>query len=116
MTDHVISVRLSASMDTALRASARNSHLSVPAALDWLLRNSFGNFELLRTLADSSECSNSKLDARIPFQTFEQLELTCRQLGISLSVYIRKLLYHFYITKRVQYLKSDGHYTLAERI
>jgi len=115
MTDHVISVRLPAAVSSALRASAGNAHLSVPAALDWLLRYSFGNFELLRTLADSCEWSNSKLDARIPIQTFEQLKLTSQKLGISISVYVRRLLYHFYVTKRVHYLKSDGHYTLAER-
>ncbi len=115
MTDHVISVRLPAAASSALRTSAGNAHLSVPAALDWLLRYSFGNFELLRTLPDSCEWSNSKLDARIPFQTFEQLKLTSQKLGISPSVYVRRLLYNFYITKRVHYLKSDRHYTLAGR-
>ncbi len=115
MMDHVISVRLPAAVSSALRASAGNAHLSVPAALDWLLRYSFGNFELLRSLADSGEESNSKLDARIPIQTFEQLKQASEKLGISLSVYVRRLLYHFYVTKRVHYPKSDGHYTLAER-
>lgn len=116
MTDHIISVRLPAAVNSALRASAGNAHLSVPAALDWLLRNSFGNFESLRGLADSCEGLNSKLDARIPIQTFEQLKLTSNKLGIPISVYVRRLLYNFYVTKRVHYLKSESHYTLAERI
>jgi len=116
MTDHVISVRLPAAVSSAVRASAGNARLSVPAALDWLLRYSFGNSELLRTLVDAPEGSNSKLDARIPIQTFEQLKLSSQKLGISISVYVRTLLYHFYVTKRVHYLKSDSHYTLAGRI
>jgi hypothetical protein len=115
MTTHVISLRLPAPVDVALRASAVDARLSVSAALDWLLRNSVENFELLRGLADCSERRRSKLDARIQIQTLERVSGACQRLGISISVYTRRLLYHFYVTKRVSYPQSNGHYTLAVR-
>jgi len=115
MTTHVISLRLPASVYKALQASAANARISVPGALNWLLRNSVDNFELLRGLADCCGPWNSKWDARIPAQTCDQLKLAAEKLGISVSVYTRRLLYHVYVTKRVRYVKSDGHYTLANR-
>ena len=113
METHVISVRLPHALDGYLRASARNAHLSTAEALDWLLRNSFGNFELLRGLAECREQQDSKLDVRIPNGTFEQLKEVAERLGISISVYVRRLLFHFFVTKRIRYVKSDGRYTLA---
>jgi hypothetical protein len=115
MATHVISLRLPPPVDAALRASAAEAHLTVSAALEWLLRNSLGNFELLRDFTDCSRPWNSKLDARIPQQTFSELQAVSLKLGISISVYTRRLLHTFYIIKRVHYVKSDGHYTLAVR-
>jgi hypothetical protein len=115
MSTYVISLRLPACVTAALGASAAAAHLSVSGTLDWLLRYSVGSFELLRGLADCPERRNRKLDARISVQTGEQLKLASQKLGISISVYARTLLYHFYITKRVCYVKSEGRYTLAAR-
>jgi hypothetical protein len=115
MPTRVISLRLPAAVEVLLARSAAIAGGSVPDGLDWLLRNSFGNCQLLRQLADSSDVWDSKLDARIPTNTFEQLKSATGQLGISVSVYVRKLLYHFYVTKRLRYVQSDGHYTLAGR-
>lgn len=109
----VVSCRLPASVDRALRISAANARWALSDTLNWLLVYSFGNAELLRSLNDSREQLNSKLDARIPSQTVERLKIVSEKLGISPSVYIRRLSYHFYITKRVRYLKVDGRYTLA---
>jgi hypothetical protein len=115
MATNVISLRLPTSVDTALRASAANGRLSVSETLDRLLRYSVENSELLRELGDCSGRRNSKVDVRIPVQTLQQLKLASENLGISISVYTRRLLYHFYITRRVHYVKVDGHYTLAIR-
>jgi hypothetical protein len=115
MPTEIISVRFTASVDAELRASAARARLSASGALEWLLRNSIGNFELLRDLPDSTEPRPSKIDARIADHTLEQLRLASQSLGISISVYARRLLYHFYVTKRLLYVESDGHYTLAVR-
>jgi antitoxin component of RelBE/YafQ-DinJ toxin-antitoxin module len=115
MATRVVSLRLQASTKSALRASATTARLSLSGALDWLLSNSIGNFELLRELPDSPERWNSKVDARITVQAIEQLNLVSQRLGISISVYARRLLYHFYVTKRLFYVKSGDRYTLAVR-
>jgi hypothetical protein len=81
--------------------------------LDWLLSNSFGNCQLFRQLGECPDVWDAKLDARIPTGTFEQLKIATEQLAIPISVYVRKLLYHVYVTKRLKYVKADGHYTLA---
>lgn len=113
MATHVISLRLPSAVDTALRRSAADAGRSVSNGLDLLLRHSFGNCHLLRQLADSPDLWDAKLDARIPSSTFEQLKSAAGQLEVSASVYVRKLLYHFYVTKRLKYVGSDGHYTLG---
>jgi hypothetical protein len=115
MATHVISLRLLAAVDAALRASALDARLSASEALDWLLRKSFGNSDSLRALADCPRPWNAKLDGRIQRQTSHQLKLAAEELSISVSAYSRRLLYHYYITKRVSYPESDGHYTLVVR-
>jgi hypothetical protein len=115
METHVISLRLPSAADVALARSAVAAGSSVPGALDWLLRNSFANCQLLMPLADSPDVWDAKLDVRVPARTFEQLRSATASLGIPVSVYIRKLLYHFYLTKRLRYVGSNGHYTLAGR-
>ena len=115
MTTHVISLRLPSAVNTALARSAAQVGLSIPDGLDWLLRYSFANCSLLGPLADCPDFLDAKLDVRIPITTSEQLKSASNQLGIPVSVYIRKLLYHFFITKSVKYVPSNGHYTLAGR-
>lgn len=115
MADRIISLRLPAPVDRAVRTSAANAHMSVGDAVDWLLRNSVENAELLRGLADCPRPWNAKLDARIPGETSDQIKLAAERLGISISVYTRRLFYQFFVTKHVFYEKSDGHYTLAVR-
>lgn len=115
MANSVVSFRLSKTVYEALQESATNSHVSVAEALDWLLCHSFGNRELLRGLRDCPRPWNIKLDTRIPGETSNQLRLAAGELRIPISVYTRRLLYHVFVTKRVFYLKSDGHYTLAVR-
>lgn len=109
----IVSCRLPATVDRALRSSAANARWALSDTVNWLLTYSFANADLLRSLNDSIEQLNSKLDARVPPQTVEQLKIASEKLGISPSVYIRKLLYHFYITRKLRYLKVDGRYTLA---
>jgi hypothetical protein len=109
----IVSIRLPSAIVAAPEQTAAHNRVPTSGALGWLLRTSLGNFELLRGLQDCSEDCGAKLDARIPLTTFEPLRAATMQLGISTSVYIRKLLYHFYVTKRLKYIQSNGRYTLA---
>jgi hypothetical protein len=81
--------------------------------LEWLLAHSVGNSELLRWLEDCPDSWDAKLDARILRATYEQIGAASARLGISVSVYVRKLLYHFYVTKHLKYVGSGRRYTLA---
>jgi hypothetical protein len=109
----VISLRLPSAVDAALIRSANDAGRSSSSGLDWLVRNSFCNCQLLRKLSDCPDVWDAKLDARVPSGTFEQLKFAAGQLGVPISVYVRKLLYHVYVTKLLKYVKRDGHYTLA---
>jgi hypothetical protein len=113
MTTHVISFRLPSAVDAALERSATAARISVSSGVEWLLRNSFGNCQLLLPLGDSPDALDAKLDVRILPATFEQLKSTSGRTGTPVSVYMRKLLYHFFITKKLRYVKQEGHYTLA---
>ncbi len=115
MTTRVISLRIPSAVNAALAQSAASAGRSVSDGVDWLLQNSFSNSRLLLPLADCPECLDAKLDVRIPPATFEHLKSASERMGLPVSVYIRKLLYHFYITKSLRYLASNGHYTLAGR-
>jgi len=115
MENRVISLRLPKGLIAALEKSAVRAKLSKPGGLDLLLRCSFENGELLAKLRDCPDLWDGKLDARIPLSTFLQLRSACERLGIPISVYIRKLLYHFYVTKSMRIVESNGCYTLAYR-
>jgi len=96
-----------------LEQSSADARISASSGVDWLLRNSFGNCQALLPLADCLDALDAKLDVRIPPSTFEQLRSASEQMGIPVSVYIRKLLYHFFITKNLKYVLQESHYTLA---
>jgi hypothetical protein len=115
VTTRVISLRVPAAVSAALALSAADAGLSVSGTVDWLLSNSFSNCLLLTRLTDSLEALDAKLDVRIPLNTFEQLGSVSKQMGIPISVYTRKLFYHFFVSKKLRYVPSEGHYTLAGR-
>jgi hypothetical protein len=113
MTTCVISLRLPSAVNAALQRSATRADMSVPDCLNWLLRHSFESGQLVGQLADCPEILDAKLDVRIPLGTSEQLKSLAGRLGLPASVYIRKLLYHFYITKSLKYERANGHYALS---
>jgi hypothetical protein len=117
MPTRVISLRISVEVDTALRAAAiANPNSDVPTMLWWLLWNSFAGCDLLGRLQDGRGPWNSKLDVRIPRETFDELQTVCDRMGVSISVYARRLLYHVYVTKRLYYERLSGNsYVLRAR-
>jgi len=109
----VVSLRLPSAVVADLEAIANYNRVSGAAVLDWFLCTSLSHSEVLRGLQDCQEHCDRKLDARIPITTLEPLRAATKDLGISITVYIRKLLYHSFVTKRLRYLQSEGRYTLA---
>lgn len=115
MENRVISVRLSKASVADLEKAAARTNLSTSDGLDLLLRCSVSNGQLLASLKDSPDLSDAKLDVRISISTFMELKSACERGKMSVSVCIRKLLYHLYGTKTVQIVESGGRYTLAYR-
>jgi hypothetical protein len=115
MLTRVISLRLSSAANAALVRSSARAGLSVSNGLDCLLQNSFANCQILLLLADCPDQLDAKLDIRLSLGTVEQLKSASGQIRIPVSVYIRKLLYHFYVTKQLRFVASNGRYTLAGR-
>lgn len=113
IASRVISLRLPTVAVAALQRSSADAGMSLSEGLDWLLRNSFSNCQLLLPLADCLDALDAKLDVRIPPTTFEQLKSVAERLNVPVSVYTRTLLYHFFVTKSLRYVQSNGHYTLA---
>lgn len=111
----VISLRLPSAAKTPLERYSARAGLSVASGLNCLLQKSFGNSQLLVSLPDCPDRLDEKLDIRLPLETVEQLKSATCQIRIPVSVYTRKLLYHFYVTKRLRYVPINGHYTLAGR-
>jgi hypothetical protein len=109
----VVSLRLPSVVVADLEAIANYNRVSVAAVLDWFLCTSLSHSEVLRELQDCEEHCDRKLDARIPITTLEPLRAATTDLGLSITVYIRKLLYHSFVTKRLRYVQSQGRYTLA---
>jgi hypothetical protein len=111
----VVSLRLPSAAYGALQRAAAHAGLSVSGGLDVLLCNSFDNGQLLFALPDCPEALDIKLDVRVPPATYERLKTVTGRSFMPVSVYIRKLLYHVYVTKAVRYVEAVGHYTLAGR-
>src|SRR5262249_11201059 len=108
-------LRLPTVVHAALVGAATNARCTVADGLDALLCNSFCQCQVVARLRDCTESLDTKLDARLPIATVKRQRFTSEDLRTASSVYIRKLLYHFYITKNVKYVLIDGHYTLAGR-
>ena len=109
----VVSVRMPASLAGTARSEAERSEMSLSEFLDLLLRCSFDGGDGIRSLEDIPGAWDSKLDVRLSTGTVESLKSLCMTLRLPPGVYIRKLLYHFCITKRVWVVGEANHYKLA---
>ncbi len=109
----VVSIRLAKTLDETARASADRAGIAFADALDFLLRCSFHADPGLDGLEDASDQLNSRIHIRLPEQTLERLKVECARLGIQTSVYVRLLLYHFYITGKAWLVKEGDYYKLA---
>ena len=84
-------------------------------AVELLLNHCGPGAGIMLRLGDTAEMLDSKLGVRLPSDCLATLEAVCTEKKVPISVYIRKLIYHFLVTKKVWFLKEEGHYTLAIR-
>lgn len=70
---------------------------------------------LVLDLEDTQELLSHKLGVRLPLGCLASLEAVCNRKQLPVSVYIRKLIFHFLVKKTISYVKKEGRYTLAYR-
>ena len=110
----VISVRVPGAVRVALFAHAKQLRRSPADVLRILISYSLERLEGLAPLADCPDSLDDKFDARIPLELAEKLKTNCRAHRLSSSRFVRKLLFHFYVTKKVKFIEEEkGHYNLA---
>jgi hypothetical protein len=109
----VISLRLPAALDRAIRGNATNSRMRVADIVRLILEHSIGGQYSFSELRDVPLSLDSKLDVRLPQEIVAKLRAESQRLNISISVYSRVILYAYY-TKRLVFVEIGGRYTLAE--
>jgi len=110
---NVISVRVSTPVRAALLAHAEQLRRSPADILRALISYSFERVDSLAALADCPDSLDDKFDARIPLELAEKWRSACQAHHLRPSRVVRKLLFHFYVTKKVKVIEEKGHYNLA---
>ncbi len=109
----VISLRLPAVLERAIRGNAANSNMRVSDIVKLILEQSIGGQYNFSALPDVPQSLDAKLDARLPKDLITKLQAESARLNVSISVYSRIILYAYY-TKRLVFVEIGGRYTLAE--
>ncbi len=109
----VISVRVPGAVRAALFAHAAQLGHSPATVLRLFLSYSLQHVDALASLPNCPDTLDGKLDARIPLELAEKLGSACQAHCLSASRVVRKLLFHFYMTKKVKFIKEEGYYNLA---
>jgi len=87
--------------------------MGVPVIIRLILEHALCGRYNFSGLPDAQEFLDAKLDIRLSEDLNLKLRTESERLGVSLSVYIRKILYAYY-TKRLVFVEKDGRYTLEE--
>ena len=109
----VVSIRITSSLDRAVRANADRSRMSVPVIVCLILQHALCGRFYFSGLRDTDEFLDGKLDVRIADDLILRLRAESERLRVSLSVYIRRILYAYY-AHRLVFIEKDGRYTLEE--
>jgi hypothetical protein len=109
----VISIRLARGFEQAIRRNAARSRMTVSSISGLILEHSLGGQYSSSALRDGNEFLDAKLDIRLQRDLVSKLRTEAKRLGVSVSVYIRRILYAYYM-KRLVFIESDGRYTLEE--
>ena len=113
MVTRIVSIRLPAVLADEFRTDAKDNGMSLSYALELFLRFSFEEAKAICKLEDCPGNWDSKVDVRLPTQSFDRLKATCRQHGIPVSTYVRLVLHHFYSTDKLRRVQQGNRYKLA---
>lgn len=92
----VVSVRMPEIVIQEVRSYAEKKHMSVTALIEWLLTLVLQSGVDVSALPDAKAPSNCKLDFRLSKEMLSRLRPVCKELRVSLSVYVRTILYAGY--------------------
>jgi len=110
----VISLRLPNGLARTVRQNAAYSKMTAADIVRLILEHSLdGNYNFA-ALPDVSPM-DAKLDVRLPEQLVARLREHAKQLGGSVSVYSRVILYAYY-TKRLRFIEVGERYTLSGKL
>jgi predicted DNA-binding protein len=109
----IVSIRLESEIEQAIRRNAARSRMTVSSIAGVILEHSLCGQYSFSALKDSNEFLDAKLDIRLPNELISKLRVESKRLRVSVSVYIRRILYAYY-TKRLVFTETEGHYTLGE--
>jgi hypothetical protein len=108
----VVSIRVPQPLADEVRKTAKNKRTSVSALVAWVLNISLVDGLDLSRIPDAREPLDCKLDLRLSEDLFHQLHPVCEGLRVSISVYVRTILYGGY-TQRLAIKKEGGRYKLV---
>jgi len=109
----VVSIRVPDVVAREVRIAATNSQTSVSGFVVWILNIALGDGLDVSRFPDAREQLDSKLDFRLSAEMLSRLRLVCKELRISISVYVRTILYGGY-TRQLTLKQEGGRYTLVD--
>src|SRR5437016_3679732 len=109
----VVSIRVPSALDRAVRTNAHRSRMMASKIVGLILEYSLcGHYNFSR-LRDVQEFLGTKLDIRLEDALVSKLRVQADRLQVSVSVYVRTILYSYYL-KRLIFMEKEGDYTLEE--
>jgi len=109
----VVSVRMPSTLERAVRVNAESSRMIVSVIVRLILEHALCGRYNFSGLPDAQEFLDAKLDIRLSNELIAKVRAESDRLRVSVSVYIRKILYAYY-NKRLVFVEKDGRYTLEE--
>ena len=109
----VLSLRLPAALERAIRNNAAHSNMPATNIVRLILMHALDGQYSFSTLPDVQQFLDAKLDVRLPEELVSRLRAESERLRVSLSVYSRIILYAYY-RKRLVFVEIGDRYTLAE--
>lgn len=109
----VVSIRVTSGLEQAIRRNAARSGMTVSAIAGLIMEHAVSGPCGSSALLDINEFLDAKLDIRLSNELIANLRAESTRLGVSVSVYIRRILYAYY-TKRLVFTETEGRYTLGE--
>ncbi len=108
----VVSIRMPEVLARAVRGNATRSEMPISELVRWFLGHVLEDGCNVFELSDPTGCLDSKLDIRLSDETLSQIRSQCEGLNLSVSTYLRIVLYAYY-TRRLVFAETGDRYTLV---